>query len=72
MGTRWLNENAERLGFRTCSPSCSVAMNQGQGKTLSVDLFMMLNTMLKAYLSWQKTQGATENCKSHSSHQRAT
>lgn len=32
------------------SPSCSVAMNQGQGKALRVDLLMMLKMMLNAYL----------------------
>jgi hypothetical protein len=31
-------------------PSCSVAMNHGQGNTLRVDLLRMLKMMLKAYL----------------------
>lgn len=32
------------------APSWNVARNQGAGKTLSVLLFRMLNTMLNAYL----------------------
>lgn len=36
---------------RRCSPSCHVPMSQGAGNALSVLLFTMLNTMLKAYLA---------------------
>ena len=40
------------------SPSCSVEMNHGQGKTLSALLFMMLNAMLNAYLANQARGGS--------------
>lgn len=55
-----------------CAPSCSVEMSQGHGNALSVLLFRMLNTMLKAYLTVEgRPQARSAGCASPCAHDRA-